>query len=89
MYAVNVRFFDAFNKNSLKGNEYFYLAYDMVPVGATVVVDTRNGLALAQVTSTPQVVPDLPESALRTIVHVLDLAPWSALEVKRKLEQKA
>lgn len=83
MYAVNVRFYDAYNKDMLKGNEYYYLAYETLGVGETVVVDTRNGLALAQITSIPTVAPNLPAASLRTVVCRIDLTPWLIKEAGR------
>ena len=47
MFAINVRFYDSYKRNELKGNEYYYLAFEKLSVGTTVVVDTRNGLSIA------------------------------------------
>lgn len=84
MYAVNVRFFDPYSRDTLKGREYYYLTYEMLPVGATVVVDTRNGLSLAQVTSIPIEAPkNIPESALRSVVCIVPLTSWYMNESAR------
>lgn len=83
MFSLNVRFYDNFKRDSLRGQEYYYLSYDYHPVGSTVVVDTRNGLALAEVTSIPTQIPNIPAESLRTVVCRVPVGDWYAKEIRR------
>lgn len=76
MFAINVRFYDSYKRNELKGNEYYYLAFEKLSVGTTVVVDTRNGLSIAQVVGYPTEAPNFDTNLLRTVVCAVPLSEW-------------
>lgn len=83
MYGVNVRFFDSYKRNELRGGEYYYEAYDEVRVGDVVVVDTSRGFAVAQVTSVGVANPGFSIPQTRTIVQVVDYDNWNTKELER------
>lgn len=85
--AVNVRFYNSYRRNELSDAIYYYAAFEHYEVGTTVVVDTRNGLALAQVVGYPTAPPAFDMSILRTVVCAVPVEEWKMKLAKTPLTQ--
>lgn len=85
--AVNVRFYDRYHRDELGGGIYYYAAFEHYEVGTTVVVDTRNGLALAQVVGYPTAPPTFDIAVLRTVVCAVPVKEWKTKLAKTPLTQ--